>query len=173
MISRTGNNSWLSVIGYRLSQKYQASKTENRKPKTACAFTLVELMISVVILGFGLAIVIQSYMSALSGFNTSQNYIAAMRFAKEKAAELEVAAYENKGLLPEAKSGETTFGAREFHWKTEVSEVPNSGNFSNAFLVAAISMDWQERNIHKNSAIVTYLPKRKDLEQDQQALGEK
>ncbi len=129
------------------------------------AFTLVELMISVVILGFGLSIVIQSYMSALSGFNTSQNYIAAMRFAKEKGVELEIAAYENKGLLPEEKSGETTLGAREFHWKTKVSEVPNSGNFSNDFVMAAVSMDWQERNIHKNRVIVTYLPKRKELEE--------
>lgn len=127
------------------------------------AFTLVELMISVVILGFGLCIVIQSYASALSGFNTSQNYIAAMRFAKEKMVELEISAYENKGLLFEKKSGEITFGAREFHWKTEISEVPSSGNFSNNFVMAAISMDWQERNIHKNRAVVTYLPKRKDL----------
>jgi len=156
MISKTGNS--VQVLGI--------SNSELQTPNSKLAFTLVELMISVVILGFGLSIVIQSYMSALSGFNTSQNYIAAMRFAKEKAAELEVAAYENKGLLPEAKSGETTLGARAFRWKTEVSDVPGSGNFTKDFVVAAVSMDWQERNIHKDSAIVTYLPKRKELEEE-------
>lgn len=156
MILRTGN----SLVN-RLNRR--TGKPANRQTKQG--FTLVELMISVVILGFGLCIVIQSYMSALSGFNTTQNYIRAMRFAKEKGIELEIAAYENKGLLPEAKSGETTLGSREFHWKTEVSEIFGSGNFSNDFVMASAGMDWQERNIHKASAIVTYLPKRRELEE--------
>lgn len=168
MILKTGNNKQVLGIEYWVSAKTEnrKSRTKLRTPNSKLAFTLVELMISVVILGFGLCVVIQSYMSALSGFNTSQNYIEAMRFAKEKESELEIAAYENKGLLPEAKSGETILGSREFHWKTEVSEIPNSGNFSNDFVMAAVSMDWRERNIQKNNAIVTYLPKRKELEEE-------
>ncbi len=161
MILRTGNRIRLSVIGYRLSPN-----SKLRTPNSKLAFTLVELMISVVILGFGLCVVIQSYMSALSGFNTTRNYIAAMRFAKEKETELEIAAYENEGLLPETKSDEITLGARKFNWKAEVSEITNPGNFSNDFVMAAVSMDWQERDIHKNSVIVTYLPRRQELEEE-------
>ena len=164
MILRIGNNSRLSVIGYRLSQKHQTSRTEHRTSNTERAFTLVELMISVVILGFGLCVIIRSYISTLSGFNITQNYITAMRAARDKEVELEIASFEDKGLLPDTKSGEITSGTRNFNWRTEVSEFAAEGNFSKSFVMASVNLNWQERNIPKSCAVITYLPKREELD---------
>ena len=128
------------------------------------AFTLVELMISVFILGFGLCVIIRSYISTLSGFNITQNYITAMRFAKDKVTELEIASFEEKGMVPDTKSGETTRGSRKFDWRTEVSEIPNEGNFSKSFVMASVNLNWQERNIPKDCTVITYLLKRTELD---------
>lgn len=169
MISKTGNSVLrVSGIAYRVSG-FSFGFSPNSKLKTQnskLAFTLVELMISVVILGFGLCVIIQSYASALSGFNISQNYIAAMRFTKEKQTELELFSYENNGLLPDTKSGEITQGPRKFSWKTEISEIIKPEYLNKDFVTATISLEWQERNIPKRSVLITYLPKRKELEKE-------
>ena len=47
------------------------------------AFTLVEIMISVLILGIGLTSVANSYILALGGANSAQNSISALIIAKE------------------------------------------------------------------------------------------
>ena len=57
------------------------------------AFTLVELMISVLILGIGLTSVANSYILALRGANSAQNNISALILAKEKFENLELASF--------------------------------------------------------------------------------
>lgn len=124
---------------------------------------MVELMLSVVILGFGLSVVIRSYMSALSGFETTQNYIEAIRFAKDKIDELTVQSFESNGLLLESKTGQFRKGAREFVWKTEVSEIKTPEYLNKDFVAASVNLDWQEKNTVKNCFIATYMTKRKEL----------
>ncbi len=87
-------------------------------------FTLVELMVSVVILGFGLDIIIRSYFSVLRGMDISRDYIEAARFSRQKIDALEVASYENNGLLSQSESGRVKLASREFNWQAEVKEIP-------------------------------------------------
>lgn len=130
--------------------------------KIGRGFTLVELMLSVVILGFGLCIVLQSYLSSLHGLDASQNYLEAVRFAKEKLDGLTIAAYENSGLLPEVKTGKAILGLREFNWESEVSEIHDPAYLSEDLVTASVNLDWRERNIAKNTVLATYLPKKKE-----------
>jgi prepilin-type N-terminal cleavage/methylation domain-containing protein len=133
-------------------------------PNTERAFTLVELMVSVVILGFGLCIVIQSYISALAGLDISRNAVESARFAQEKMDELTAAVYENNGLVPESESGSAVLGSRQFNWKTEISEIENPEYLTEDFVEARVNVDWRERNIAKNTSLMTYLPKKKKEE---------
>jgi len=127
------------------------------------AFTLVELLISVVILGFGLCVVIRSYMSSLSALDTSQNYVEATRLTQTKLSELELLAVDQKGLEPFHDSGESLIGARKASWKIEVGDIqePREEEIKEDFVMAQVSVSWQERNAPRNSALVTYLPKYK------------
>ena len=47
-------------------------------------YTLVEIMVSVLILGIGLVFVVNSYAVALRGVNSAVNIIEAMRLGQEK-----------------------------------------------------------------------------------------
>ncbi len=128
-------------------------------------FTLVELMVSVVILGFGLSIVIQSYMSALAGLDTSKNMVEAMFFAQKKIDELSSDAYKNNGTLAETDSGVVKLGERFFNWKTEVRGIEEPEYLSGNFMAAEVSVDWKERNVGKNAALAIYLPKRNSVDE--------
>lgn len=132
------------------------------KPNAELGFTLVEVMISVVILGFGLAIIIQSFASAIRGLDSCQNYIQSLRFAQDKMNELTLTSLEEKGSSPKIKSGEVKLGNRQFNWQTEISEILKPEYLSKDFVEVSVNLDWRERGISKNSTLVTYLPKKKE-----------
>lgn len=151
-----GNNNRLSVIGHRLSQ----AKSEHRKANTEPAFTLVELLISVAILTFGLVVKIQSYMHSLNGLNASRNYITAMQLAGQKFSELEVNAYENSGLSQFGLTSGSEFAAtRQFNWSSEIKEVSEPDSLRDKVVLVCIKLEWKERGIAKDAILSAYLPK--------------
>ncbi|MFH1355001.1 MAG: type II secretion system protein [Candidatus Omnitrophota bacterium] len=123
-------------------------------------FTLAELLISVAILGFGLVIIIQSYMSSVRGLNASQNYIEAVKFAQNKITELEIYAYENQGIfILGAESGTKELGSREFSWISEIKEIENPEYLTEELVEVCVKLDWKEANIAKDAELATYLPR--------------
>ncbi len=128
------------------------------------AFTLIELLISVAILGFGLVIVIQSYITSASALNISQNYVKAMRLARDKLTELELASYENNGLLPgaESNSGAEKIGSRDFNWATEVREISDSDYLTEKLVEVCVKLNWKEAGKSKDVLLSTYLPRLKE-----------
>lgn len=125
-------------------------------------FTLIELMISVAILGFGLVIVIQSFLSSAGGLNLSYNYVEAGRIARDKFSELELASYENNGLLPDldSKSGTGFLGPRELNWVSEVREIFEPDYLTEKLVGVCVKLNWQERNISKDITLAGYLPRK-------------
>lgn len=145
--------------------KYKSNiQSRQRRDFFLTGFTLIELMIAVLILGVGLAVVIQSYLSSLRGINSSQNYIDAMRLSQEKLSELEVVSYENSGLVPQADFGSTNLGGRSFNWMTQIEETAEPEYLSNDTITARVVFGWQEKNITKSAGLAVYLPKKKDEE---------
>jgi len=124
------------------------------------AFTLIELLISVVILGFGLVIVIQSYITSASALNISQNYVEAMRLAKDKLVELESVSYENNGLLPgaESNSGTEKVSSRDINWATEVREISDPDYLTEKLVEVCVKLNWKEAGKAKDVLLSTYLP---------------
>jgi len=127
-------------------------------------FTLIELMISVAILGFGLVIVAQAYITSANALNVSQNYIDAMQLARDKLTQIELAAYEKKGLLPGEESGSGTEkkGSRDFNWITEVEEISDPDYLAKKLVLVCVKLAWKERGIAKDTVLSTYLPRKNE-----------
>lgn len=121
-------------------------------------------MISVAILGFGLVIVIESFLNSASGLNLSHNYVDALRVARDKFSELELTSFENKGLLPDfdSKSGSGYLGSREFTWVSNVNEISEPDYLTENLVEVCIKLNWKERNITKDATLAAYLPRKKE-----------
>jgi len=135
-----------------------------RPPVTA--FTFVEVLISTVILGFGLVVVLQSYMAAANAVKTSENLMAASRFVRDKSVDLEVAAYEKGGLLPGTEKGVFLSKGREFSWNAAVTGIDTPNYLSEDTVAAAVTIGWKERSIARSAAVVSYLPRGKIKEEN-------
>ncbi|MDD5097201.1 MAG: prepilin-type N-terminal cleavage/methylation domain-containing protein [Candidatus Omnitrophica bacterium] len=149
------------------------------------AFTLVELMISVLILGFGLTSVANSYIMAVRGVNAAQNNISALMIIKEKFDNLEFTSL--KGVKPAIAAEETIKGPiKEYKYQQAILKLPEfaGGELADAepvsaeaispepatvesdylakFLVSACStLTWPEKNSSKNVTLATYLLRKK------------
>ena len=91
-------------------------------------FTFIELMISIVILYFGLCVILNSFIGAIRALNAGQNYIESASFAREKIEEMEIASYENKGLALDKQSGNFTSRGRDFSGDRRPRRLPIGRN---------------------------------------------
>lgn len=124
------------------------------------AFTLVELMISVLILGVGLTSVINSYILALRGADSAQNNISALILAKEKFENLELVNL--RGALPSSSSPEVIKSlTKEYTYQQEIAQITESADFAKYLVSACIVVSWPERNSSKNVTLATYLLQKK------------
>jgi len=123
-------------------------------------FTLVEVMISVVILGFGLTLVANSYIVALRGVNSTANNIGALRLAKEKLEALEVLSLKD-GLSASVTQGILESPAKNYDYKQEIIEITQSDDLTKSLVQACLSLNWREQNATKNVTLSTYLPGQK------------
>lgn len=136
-----------------------------RKP-SAAAFTFIEVLISMVVLGFGLVVVLQSYIAAANAVQTSENLMAASRFARDKSVALELAAYEKDGLLPGTEKGVFLSKGREFLWSAVVAGIDTPAYLSENTVTASVTLGWKERSIARSASLVSYLPRGKAKEEN-------
>jgi prepilin-type N-terminal cleavage/methylation domain-containing protein len=131
-------------------------------------FTLVELMIAVAILGFGLVIAIQAYMISARALNACQNYIEVSGFAREKCAELELASYQEPGFdySKHADSGEVSLNNRRFKWEMRMENIQEPDYLAEKAVLAYVLLRWKEQNIDKSLVVATYLPKKEEEKQE-------
>ena len=123
-------------------------------------FTLVEIMISVVILGVGLTSVANSYILALRGANSAGNNISALMIAKEKFENLEFASL--KGALPFSSAAEIIKSStKDFNYQEEISEITDSADLAKYLVSACLTTSWTEKSSLKNVTLATYLFKQK------------
>lgn len=121
-------------------------------------FTLVEVMISVLILGVGLASVANSYIVALRGVNATANNIGAIRLAKEKLDALEASSLRD-GLPASVDQGALKFLSRNYDYVQEISEIAQPQDLAKFYMQACLTLSWREQNTIKNATFSTYLPK--------------
>ena len=123
------------------------------------AFTLVELMISVLILGIGLTSVANSYILALRGANAATNNVSALILAKEKFENLEFASL--KGALPFSPAEEIIKSLnKNYNYQQEINKIAES-DLAKYLVSACLTVSWLEKNSSKNVTLATYLPTQK------------
>ena len=123
-------------------------------------FTLVEVMISVVILGVGLTLVANSFMVASRGINSTANNIAALNLAREKLQALEISSLK-EGLLPSVAQEVLKSASKSYNYTQEITEIIGPEDLAKNFVQACASLSWQEQNNTKNVTLSTFLPKKK------------
>lgn len=124
------------------------------------AFTLVELMISVLILGVGLTSVANSYILALRGADSVQNNIFALMAAKEKYENLELASL--KGETASLSSAEIIKSpTKDYNYQQEIAPAEESEGAEKYPVLACLSVNWTEKNSPKNVTLSTYLLQKK------------
>lgn len=124
-------------------------------------FTLVEIMISVVVLGAGLTLVANSYLVALRGINSTQNNIQATVFAREKLEAAQFLSLKD-GLPVSSASGTLQSSGKQYKYTFDTAEITQPDYIAKSFVQACARVSWQEQNAEKNVILSTYLPRQKD-----------
>lgn len=123
-------------------------------------FTLIEIMISVLILGIGLTAVANSYILALRGANSAENNISALIMAKEKFENLELASLQ--GTLPSSSAEEIIRSLnKDYNYQQEINQITESADLAKYLVSACLGISWSEKNSSKNVTLATYLLKQK------------
>ncbi len=118
-------------------------------------------MISVVILGAGLALVANSYLTALRGINSTQNNIQAVVFSREKLEAAESASLKD-GLPVSSVSDILQSSGKQYKYTLDTTEITQPEYIAKDFVRACVKVSWQEQNAEKNVILSTYLPRQKD-----------
>lgn len=128
------------------------------------AFTLAELLLSVVILSFGLVAIIGTYLTAANALDSSQNRLQAVEFLQEKLGLLEEEVVAQNDILP--TNEEITLNNRPATYNLEVSDLPAAeGVDLGADLnLVELSLSWKERNVDKDVSIFSYLEKKPEVQ---------
>jgi prepilin-type N-terminal cleavage/methylation domain-containing protein len=121
-------------------------------------FTLIEVLVSVVILAVGIVAVLEAFNVSLSLIGESRNVLRAHMLIMQKMAEIELSTIERPGRDPGSSWGTFDGANSDFSWESKVTEV-----FSAPFGVeSAGKLDqvavtvWREAGQRKYSA-ATYL----------------
>jgi len=116
-------------------------------------FTLIEVMLSVVILSLGFTLILQGFSQALNTLRISQNNAKASMLADSKMAELQINAKEGQDVLSSGVNEKILLNNIEFYWRSEVTLDQEDENLNKT--VATLS--WQEGKRKGATPIVTYL----------------
>lgn len=121
-------------------------------------FTLIEIMLAVVILSFGLVLVLRSFATALDGITRSENVKAASYLLEEKMEEIKEKAKEEDGIKRGTSSGQfTVLTPRRCEWSLEV--VPSG--VDEDLNEVKLEISWQEGKSKRSLFGTTYLENKK------------
>ena len=131
-----------------------------KKANSLTGFTLVEIMVSVLILGCGLTLVANAYLVALRGVNATANNIGALNLARENLESLEISSLKD-GLSPALTQDVLKTSAKSYDYVQEIANIEQPTVLAEELLKVCLTLSWQEQNVAKNVVFSTYLPKQK------------
>jgi prepilin-type N-terminal cleavage/methylation domain-containing protein len=127
----------------------------------AKGYTLVEVMVSVLMLGIGLVFIVNSYAMALRGVNSAVNIIEAMRLGQEKIGALEISNL--KGELSNYQDrGAIKSLVKEYNYELLISDSADFGSLSEHLVEVCLGLNWQEQYSNRNASFSILLPKQKE-----------
>ena len=116
-------------------------------------FTLLEIMVSISILSFGLILILQGFSKSLNAIKISQNNLKSALLADEKMTEFLINIRQDKSHFARSSDGESTLDSLEFNWK--LISKPEEGNKDLNKALAYIS--WREGTRKGKFPLITYI----------------
>ena len=88
------------------------------------AFTVVELMVAVSILSFGMVLVVRSLLSGASALDLAQSRIAAIQILEEKMSEFDELAVKEGGVKTNSGSEDLTLNGKSAVYGFDIKPLP-------------------------------------------------
>jgi type II secretory pathway pseudopilin PulG len=114
---------------------------------------LIEIMVSVAILSFGLILILQGFTHSLNALRISENNLKANLLAEERIAQLQINARQGTDALLRDLHGQTSFDNIKYKWETEVAA---DERYEDLHKVLTI-ISWEEGRRKGSIPIATYL----------------
>jgi prepilin-type N-terminal cleavage/methylation domain-containing protein len=130
-----------------------------RALRASRGFTLIEIMVSVLILGVGLVFVANSYVFALRGASFATNNIRAEIIAREKLEALEISSLK-EGVSVSLTQGILKSSAKRYDYVQNIEAISQPQDLAKYFMLACLTVSWQERNAIKDVTLATYLSRK-------------
>lgn len=124
--------------------------------RTERGFTLIEIMMAVAILSFGLVLVLQSFATALEGLKGARRVSAASSLLEEKMEELKEKAREENGMAEGPLSGEFDKEYKGYKWDASVKPGPVA-----ELNELELTVSWTDGKTPRNLSAVTYVDTKK------------
>lgn len=139
-----------------------------RSRNNSKGFTLVEVLISVVILSTGFVIVAQSLGRTQDALRISQNLVQASQIMEERLSEVEIDLRKSKKLSPSSASGDEKFpGGRVFRWAKDVLPYVREDITDETRLNQLdIRVDWKDGAARQNREKLSSIILNRDLKKE-------
>ncbi len=119
-------------------------------------FTLIEIMMAVAILSFGLVLVLQSFATALEGLKGARRVSAASSLLEEKMEELKEKAREENGMAEGPLSGEFDKEYKGYKWDASVKPGPAA-----ELNELELTISWMDDRTSESLSAATYVDAKK------------
>lgn len=125
-------------------------------------FTLIEVLITLVILSTGIILVLRAFEISLFALGESRDSLWANMLIREKMTDVQTSALENEGVAPMSSTGGFYGRYRDFRWDLQISRIqvlpdsPGGGEDEPGSLNRVIITVWRKGSGRRYS-IATYL----------------
>ena len=128
------------------------------------AFTVVELMVAVSILSFGMVLVVRSLLSGASALDLAQSRIAAIQILEEKMSEFDELAVKEGGVKTNSGSEDLTLNGKSAVYGFDIKPLPEGAAEEERLNEITLKLRWQENNKQREELLVTYARNREEAQ---------
>lgn len=126
--------------------------------RSSQGFTLIEVLVSVIILAFGLVIVAEGMVRTEQAYRISENMIIASMLAEQKLAEAELQALESRRLNTSSDQSKETFSGKTFDWQRSTYPFFHSTVLDQTKVNQAdVTLEWKDGPVRTNKQIYSTL----------------
>ena len=116
-------------------------------------FTLLEVMVSISILSFGLIFILQAFSRSLNAIRISQNNLQAGMVAEEKMAQLLINPQQTRSATAGNLGGKDKLEGFEFNWRLEWASADDYKDLNKTLSY----IHWRQGKRKGGFSIITYL----------------
>ena len=131
---------------------FRKNMTGNKK-----AISLIELMLTVVILSIGIVMILKSFLSVNSALGYTKNKIVALQFLDGKMAQLQEAVLKGEDILEQEDQADVRINGKNFTWMRDLFSLAQENEDSLVIRGVNWVIQWKEGAIDKQQTLAAYI----------------